>query len=162
MLFIQEEAVKAKQKAPTSPENEREEDLSPVPNITQRSRRGGVSAETYSEDDVKNYVKKVLKCRRISSVSAINVLFCSAACVRLCPKTTRQRHHSKKQCLKTSYSSIWTIIKEVIYSMQCSPWSTIPVRPLSSRGTKVTTSTSSTRERSRYVLFAHPSPLTSY
>ena len=42
-----------------SPDNERDDDLSPVPNITARPRRGGVSAETYSEDDVKNYVKKV-------------------------------------------------------------------------------------------------------
>ncbi len=53
--------MRAKQKAPISPDNDRDEELSPVPNITQRSRRGGVSAETYSEDDVKNYVKKVFK-----------------------------------------------------------------------------------------------------
>ncbi|CAG2100370.1 unnamed protein product [Medioppia subpectinata] len=55
-----EEAVKAKQKAPMSPDNERDDELSPVPMNTQRTRRGGVSAETYSEDDVKNYVKKVV------------------------------------------------------------------------------------------------------
>jgi cAMP-dependent protein kinase regulator len=55
-----EEALKAKQKAPISPDNERDEELSPVPNITQRTRRGGVSAETYSEEDATSYVKKVV------------------------------------------------------------------------------------------------------
>lgn len=42
-----------------SPETERDEDLSPLPTITTRTRRGGVSAETYSEEDATNYVKKV-------------------------------------------------------------------------------------------------------
>jgi cAMP-dependent protein kinase regulator len=55
-----EEALKAKQKAPISPDNDRDEELSPVPNITQRTRRGGVSAETYSEEDATSYVKKVV------------------------------------------------------------------------------------------------------
>ncbi|CAG2178372.1 unnamed protein product, partial [Oppiella nova] len=61
-VLEKEEAVKAKQKAPISPDNERDDDLSPVPipSNTQRPRRGGVSAETYNEDDVKNYVKKVV------------------------------------------------------------------------------------------------------
>jgi len=59
-VLEKEEAVKAKQKAPISPENERDDDLSPVPNITQRVRRGGVSAETYSEEDATSYVKKVV------------------------------------------------------------------------------------------------------
>lgn len=43
-----------------SPDTERDEDLSPLPTITTRTRRGGVSAETYSEEDATNYVKKVL------------------------------------------------------------------------------------------------------
>ncbi|OTF77633.1 cAMP-dependent protein kinase regulatory subunit-like protein [Euroglyphus maynei] len=47
------------QKAPMSPDTERDEDLSPLPTITTRTRRGGVSAETYSEEDATNYVKKV-------------------------------------------------------------------------------------------------------
>lgn len=61
LLFLnQEEAVRSKQKAPIpSVGDEREEDLSPVPNIGQRSRRGAVSAETYSEEDATTYVKKV-------------------------------------------------------------------------------------------------------
>ena len=43
-----------------SPDTERDEDLSPLPTITTtRIRRGGVSAETYSEEDATNYVKKV-------------------------------------------------------------------------------------------------------
>ncbi|KAH9417102.1 protein kinase, cAMP-dependent, regulatory subunit type 1 [Dermatophagoides pteronyssinus] len=48
------------QKAPMSPDTERDEDLSPLPTITTRTRRGGVSAETYSEEDATNYVKKVV------------------------------------------------------------------------------------------------------
>lgn len=43
-----------------SPDTERDEDLSPLPTITTRTRRGGVSAETYSEEDATNYVKKVM------------------------------------------------------------------------------------------------------
>ncbi|KAH7643462.1 protein kinase, cAMP-dependent, regulatory subunit type 1 isoform X1 [Dermatophagoides farinae] len=48
------------QRAPMSPDTERDEDLSPLPTITTRTRRGGVSAETYSEEDATNYVKKVV------------------------------------------------------------------------------------------------------
>ncbi|KAI1301794.1 cAMP-dependent protein kinase regulatory subunit [Halotydeus destructor] len=56
-----EEVMKAKERAATSPTgDEREDDLSPVPNITQRNRRGAVSAETYSEEDAATYVKKVV------------------------------------------------------------------------------------------------------
>ncbi|XP_054160391.1 cAMP-dependent protein kinase regulatory subunit-like [Oppia nitens] len=59
-VLEKEEAIKAKQKAPTSPDNDRDEELSPVPTMNARIRRGGVSAETYNEDDIKNYVKKVV------------------------------------------------------------------------------------------------------
>lgn len=46
---------------PISPTgDEREDDLSPVPTIEQRIRRGAVSAETYSEEDAATYVKKVV------------------------------------------------------------------------------------------------------
>ncbi|XP_074599806.1 protein kinase, cAMP-dependent, regulatory subunit type 1 [Brevipalpus obovatus] len=57
-----EEAARGhhQQKAPISPPgDEREDDLSPVP-IAQRTRRGAVSAETYSEEDAATYVKKVV------------------------------------------------------------------------------------------------------
>ncbi|XP_053203765.1 cAMP-dependent protein kinase regulatory subunit-like [Panonychus citri] len=48
-------------KAPISPPgDEREDDVSPVPTIAQRTRRGAVSAETYSEEDATTYVKKVV------------------------------------------------------------------------------------------------------
>ncbi|XP_023226188.1 DNA-directed RNA polymerase II subunit RPB7-like [Centruroides sculpturatus] len=58
-----EAANKAKQKTPattTPPSDDREDDLSPVPNLApaQRVRRGAVSAETYSEEDATTYVKK--------------------------------------------------------------------------------------------------------
>lgn len=59
----QEEASRARreQKCPSSPPDEREDELSPVPAPVPgaRSRRGGVSAETYSEEDAASYVKKV-------------------------------------------------------------------------------------------------------
>lgn len=59
-----ENQINSQQRAPMSPETattEREEDLSPLPTITTtRTRRGGVSAETYSEEDATNYVKKVV------------------------------------------------------------------------------------------------------
>ncbi|XP_067128547.1 cAMP-dependent protein kinase regulatory subunit isoform X2 [Centruroides vittatus] len=60
-----EAANKAKQKTPattTPPSDDREDDLSPVPNLApaQRVRRGAVSAETYSEEDATTYVKKVV------------------------------------------------------------------------------------------------------
>lgn len=55
--------LKAKERAAVSPPgDERDDDLSPVPNLqAQRSRRGAVSAETYSEEDAAAYVKKVRK-----------------------------------------------------------------------------------------------------
>ena len=60
MSFAQENLVNSQPKAPMSPDTERDEDLSPLPTITTtRIRRGGVSAETYSEEDATNYVKKV-------------------------------------------------------------------------------------------------------
>lgn len=53
--------MNAQKRTPMSPETERDEDLSPLPTITtSRVRRGGVSAETYSEEDATNYVKKVV------------------------------------------------------------------------------------------------------
>lgn len=53
--------MNAQKRTPMSPETERDEDLSPLPTITtSRIRRGGVSAETYSEEDATNYVKKVV------------------------------------------------------------------------------------------------------
>ena len=58
-----------------SPDTERDEDLSPLPTITTtgRIRRGGVSAETYSEEDATNYVKKVrMLCCTISTENLIN------------------------------------------------------------------------------------------
>ncbi|RWS29307.1 cAMP-dependent protein kinase regulatory subunit-like protein [Leptotrombidium deliense] len=56
-----EETWRSKPKAATSPPGEeREEDLSPVPTMGQRVRRGAVSAETYSEEDAATYVKKVV------------------------------------------------------------------------------------------------------
>jgi len=57
-----EEAMRAREpQAPISPTgDEREDDLSPVPTIEQRIRRGAVSAETYSEEDAATYVKKVV------------------------------------------------------------------------------------------------------
>lgn len=56
----QEQATKAREKSAASPsEEDRQEDLSPVPTIGARPRRGGVSAETYSEEDAATYVKKV-------------------------------------------------------------------------------------------------------
>lgn len=56
-----EEAAKLKERAPVSPSGEdRDDDLSPVPSIGQRNRRGAVSAETYSEEDAATYVKKVV------------------------------------------------------------------------------------------------------
>lgn len=52
--------MRSKQRAPTSPPgDEREDDVSPVPNPSQCRRRGAVSGETYSEEDAKSYVKKV-------------------------------------------------------------------------------------------------------
>ena len=64
-LSSQEESILHRQqqqqnKAPISPPgDEREDDVSPVPTIAQRTRRGAVSAETYSEEDATTYVKKV-------------------------------------------------------------------------------------------------------
>lgn len=55
-----ENQLNSQPKAPMSPDTERDEDLSPLPTITTRTRRGGVSAETYSEEDATNYVKKVV------------------------------------------------------------------------------------------------------
>lgn len=63
--MVQEELarVRQQQKTPISPPgDEREDDLSPVPTIAQRTRRGAVSAETYSEEDAATYVKKVNIC----------------------------------------------------------------------------------------------------
>lgn len=55
-----EEAQRAREMVAQSPD-EREDELSPVPAPTGgRSRRGGVSAETYSEEDAATYVKKVV------------------------------------------------------------------------------------------------------
>lgn len=65
LLSSQEESILHRQqqqqnKAPISPPgDEREDDVSPVPTIAQRTRRGAVSAETYSEEDATTYVKKV-------------------------------------------------------------------------------------------------------
>lgn len=58
----QEESLRVKERTPISPTgDERDEDLSPVPSAgQQRSRRGAVSAETYSEEDAASYVKKVI------------------------------------------------------------------------------------------------------
>lgn len=56
----QEQTSKAREKSAASPsEEDRQEDLSPIPTIGARPRRGGVSAETYSEEDAATYVKKV-------------------------------------------------------------------------------------------------------
>lgn len=44
-----------------------EEALSPLPQPPARSRRGAVSAETYSEEDATNYVKKVRVALCVSS-----------------------------------------------------------------------------------------------
>uniref|UniRef100_T1KA67 Cyclic nucleotide-binding domain-containing protein n=1 Tax=Tetranychus urticae TaxID=32264 RepID=T1KA67_TETUR len=52
----QQQQQQQQSKAPISPED----DLSPVPTIAQRTRRGAVSAETYSEEDATTYVKKVV------------------------------------------------------------------------------------------------------
>lgn len=57
----QQQQQQQQSKAPISPPgDEREDDLSPVPTIAQRTRRGAVSAETYSEEDATTYVKKVV------------------------------------------------------------------------------------------------------
>lgn len=60
-----EAATKAKQQqlspmATTPPGEEKEDELSPLPVPPQRSRRGAVSAETYSEEDATSYVKKMV------------------------------------------------------------------------------------------------------
>lgn len=66
---LQEEALKQKERAAVSPPgDERDDDLSPVPSVAQRNRRGAVSAETYSEEDAATYVKKV---RRTSEARII-------------------------------------------------------------------------------------------
>ncbi|KAH6942272.1 hypothetical protein HPB50_002673 [Hyalomma asiaticum] len=60
-----EAATRAKQQqlspmATTPPCEEKEDELSPLPVPPQRSRRGAVSAETYSEEDATSYVKKMV------------------------------------------------------------------------------------------------------
>ncbi|XP_076309556.1 cAMP-dependent protein kinase type I-alpha regulatory subunit-like isoform X1 [Tachypleus tridentatus] len=57
-----EAANKAIQQKSAVPCDEKEDELSPMPNIAppQRGRRGAVSAETYSEEDATTYVKKVV------------------------------------------------------------------------------------------------------
>ncbi|XP_076309549.1 cAMP-dependent protein kinase regulatory subunit-like isoform X1 [Tachypleus tridentatus] len=57
-----EAANKASQQKSAVPCDEKEDELSPMPNIAppQRGRRGAVSAETYSEEDATTYVKKVV------------------------------------------------------------------------------------------------------
>lgn len=80
-MIPQEEILRAKERTPTSPTgDEREDDLSPVPVIEHRNRRGAVSAETYSEEDAATYVKKVVpkdpKTREaLSKAIERNVLF---------------------------------------------------------------------------------------
>ncbi|XP_076345277.1 cAMP-dependent protein kinase regulatory subunit-like isoform X2 [Tachypleus tridentatus] len=58
----QESASKVEELPKTPPIGEKEEELASAPHITppQRGRRGAVSAETYSEEDAANYVKKVV------------------------------------------------------------------------------------------------------
>ncbi|KAI7697599.1 cAMP-dependent protein kinase regulatory subunit [Sarcoptes scabiei] len=75
-----ENQINSQQRVPMSPETERDEDLSPLPTITTRTRRGGVSAETYSEEDATNYVKKIVPkdAKTMASLSKTvekNVLF---------------------------------------------------------------------------------------
>ena len=73
--------MRTKERSAVSPTgDEREDDLSPVPVIEQRTRRGAVSAETYSEEDAATYVKKVVpkdvKTREaLSKAIERNVLF---------------------------------------------------------------------------------------
>lgn len=58
---LQETAMKSKGCLATAGSGDQsgEEALSPLPQPPARSRRGAVSAETYSEEDATNYVKKV-------------------------------------------------------------------------------------------------------
>ena len=63
-ISFQEEAEKpkAKEKADTPPSDERDDEVSPIPQHAapkKRTRRGAVSAEVYTEEDAASYVKKV-------------------------------------------------------------------------------------------------------
>lgn len=79
LIFLQEQALDAKQQA-ASPEDT--EDLSPLPSHTQQParRRGGISAEPVTEEDATSYVKKVVPkdyktMAALSKAIAKNVLF---------------------------------------------------------------------------------------
>ncbi|KAG1706988.1 cAMP-dependent protein kinase regulatory subunit [Nymphon striatum] len=60
VLIAMDEALKAKKEDAASPLDEQAEDLSPMPQVTRRPRRGAFSAETYTEEDATAYVKKVV------------------------------------------------------------------------------------------------------
>ncbi|XP_013793395.2 cAMP-dependent protein kinase regulatory subunit-like, partial [Limulus polyphemus] len=57
-----EAASKAEAQPKTPPGDDKDDEITTLPHITppQRGRRGAVSAETYSEEDAANYVKKVV------------------------------------------------------------------------------------------------------
>ncbi|XP_014787610.1 cAMP-dependent protein kinase regulatory subunit isoform X1 [Octopus bimaculoides] len=78
-----QEQAKVKSKSSTPPSDDRDDEVSPTPphhTIPKRTRRGGVSAEVYKEEDAALYVKKVVPkdyktMAALSKAIAKNVLF---------------------------------------------------------------------------------------
>ena len=136
-----------------SPDGQDGEDAeSPMPNPSQISqtvrRRGAISAEPITEEDVATYVKKVLKNLHFNDFFLNDLIF-----FRWSQKTTRPWPHCQRPLPKTSFFHIWTKTSDQTSSMPCFPYLPFPERSLFNRATKEITFTSLTPAKSRYLTF---------